>query len=76
MTRAQGREWLELVGKRGYRDGYDEQKPLSRLNVAKHFIGPVFDGKDADCLIAAYRMLYSIGDEQRLADVAKEASDA
>lgn len=69
MTRAQGLEWLELTYKLGYRDGYDEQPALSRRKVAKQIIGPVFGVSDADCLIAVYRLGFSVGDEQRLAEV-------
>lgn len=76
MTRANCLEWLDLAGKRGYRDGYDEQPALSRLKVARQFIGPVYGKEDANCLIAAYRMLYSAGDEQRRADVAEESMRA
>jgi len=72
MTRASLLEMLELVAKRGYRDGYDQQQPLSRLRVAKQFIGPVFGKEDADCLIAVYRLGISVGDEQRFEDIAKE----
>jgi hypothetical protein len=73
MTRAQGLEWLELAGKRAYRDGYDDQPPLSRLKLARLLIGPVYGKEDANCLVAAYRMLYSIGVEERLADLAEES---
>jgi hypothetical protein len=73
MTRAAMLEMVELAAKRGYRDGYDERPALSRRNVAKQFIGPVFGDKDANTLIGVYRLGFSVGDEQRRGDVAEES---